>query len=212
MKKLLILLGAIFLIFSVSGLARADIITFDDVGPGSIGLIPDGYRSLIWHGIYAGTSLYIDGSQVAPGSGYDNGAVSGSYVGFNQLNVIRAQPGETLNFYGGYLTAAWNQGLNVSIQGYLNNVLVYHDLITLNPYAPTHFQQSFTNIDKLAFVAYGGTNAGLGGSGTQLAMDDLSISRLRGGEPVPEPATLLLLVSGLVGLVGVGRNRLRKTA
>ena len=55
----------------------------------------------------------------------------------------------------------------------------------------------------LSFGAWAHTEAA---NGRQIAFDNFTLTQ----HPVPEPSTMLLLGSGLVGLVGYGRRRLKK--
>jgi len=194
--------------------ARASVLVFDDVA-GAIagdpqGTIPNGYGGFNWSSFG-----FIDGAVVHPGSGYENGTVSGSYVGFNEFANVATVSDTSFIFVGVYLTAAWNDGLNIQVEG-LNGGIVLFDtglsplvvdtcpgtapgLPCITP-SPTFFNFGWTGIDELRFTASGGTNAGLGGSGAHFAMDDFTF------ETLPEPSATGLVAAGLL-LLGALRSR-----
>ena len=81
MKKVLMMLCAVMLVFGVASAASAAVLTFDDFTTGSYQAIPDGYGGFNWDN--ATTIMAVNGPIHAPGSGYEHGAVSGNYTAFN---------------------------------------------------------------------------------------------------------------------------------
>jgi len=185
MKKQVITMIVIVLSIMAT-VTKADILTFDDVTTAGEAVIPNGYGGLNWTEFGV-----VNSSSVVPGSGYDNGTVSGSYVAYNRYANIATASDGTFDFIGTYLTAAWNEDLNINLKGYNNNVLIYDQTVVVDPYAPTWFNFNFNNIDELVFDSFGGVNANLGGSGEHFAMDDFAFA-------IPEPSSMALmtLVSG----------------
>lgn len=140
------------------------------------------------------------------GGGYANGIVSGSYVayggaGMEPSDIVRDAP---FDFTSAYLTAAWNNGLNVQVTGYLQGNAIYQQALTIDTDAPTLFAFNFLGVDRVNFVSSGGTSAGLGGSGTHFAMDDATFSA---STVTPEPLSMALLGTGLFGLGAMRRRR-----
>jgi len=87
------------------------------------------------------------------------------------------------------------------------------------------YNQSFTLESSVpfqttthCFTVQGSTNAALsfdhdGGDCYGIFLDNVSItSSTSSPEPIPEPCTMLLLGTGLVGLAGMGRRRFRRNS
>ena len=55
------------------------------------------------------------------------------------------------------LAAAWNDGLNIQVQGYLKGQLVDSQTVVVNPSGPSLFTFNYQDIDTLKFVSSGGT-------------------------------------------------------
>ena len=142
---------------------------------------------------------YINQSYHA-GSGYDTGTVSAPFAAFNAFADPAVVSDGVFDFAGAYLTAAWNNGLNIRVQGYLGTTEIYAQTVTVDTTGPTWFDFNYYGIDSLRFSSSGGTNAGLGGAGEHFAMDNFTV--------VPVPGAALLGILGL-GAVGV---KLRKFA
>jgi len=186
--------------------AQGAVLTFDDITTtNSYTSIPDGYGGFDWNS----NAYVINGGSVHRNSGYDKGTVSGNYTAFNWF----ARPFEVsreglFNFEGAYLTAAWNTGLNIVVEGFESGALKYSETVTVDTDAPTWFDFDFLSIDSLNFSTFGGVDANPhdSGGGTHFAMDNFTYNT----EPVstPEPASLLALLA--LGGCGVGSMLKRK--
>lgn len=180
--------------------AAPTVITFEEFAGGP-NLIPNGYFGLNWDNMY-----HVNGSTEFTNSGYENGAVSGVRTaanGFANPAAITVS-GDPFNFFGAYFTAAWNNGLSITVEGYLNGSLDYTSTFQVNAAGPTFFPLNYSNVDELRFSSFGGVNAGLDGIGEHFAMDDFTFGA------IPEPSTMLLCLSGLTGYTLLRRSRPRR--
>ncbi|HET6900770.1 MAG TPA: PEP-CTERM sorting domain-containing protein [Vicinamibacteria bacterium] len=179
--------------------AQATVVGFDDLGP-CCSPIPNGYAGLDWNNFYS-----IQDNEL-PGSGYDNGTVSPHNTAFNWFaNPASISSGTPFTFNSAYLTAAWNNGLSIKVDGLLGSSLLYTNTVVVDTTGPTLFNFNYSGVDTVLFTSFGGTNADLGGSGAHFAMDDMTID----AAAIPEPTVLTLYGIGLVGLRFAARRRQR---
>jgi len=137
----------------------------------------------------------MNAPELWPNSGYNNGLVSGDYVAFPSKFYESGTGRITGNLYtfnGAYLTAAWRDGLNVQVDGYLNDSLIYSTTVVVDTTGPTWFDFDYIDIDELKFSSYGGVpNENYPyQTGYHFAMDNFTY--------IPEPTTLLLFALGTV--------------
>lgn len=208
----LLALALALVCLALPGVAAATVptvLTFEGISTLGIDDIPDGYGGLIWHDI--GGPLddpfnIIDGAAVFAQSGYENGTVSGSYVAFNpSFAAATVRDFARFNFRSAYLTAAWTVGLEITVQGFRDGLLVAAQTAVVDAFAPTEITFNFLDIDKLEFSSAcpsGCSDAGLGNSGLQFAMDDFTFDVTS----APEPRLPLLVALGGLALAG---SRLR---
>lgn len=185
----------------LAGPAHAELITFDDISDNGYGTqISNGYHGLNWNNFYAlNTPAYNP-------SGYQNGTVSFNNVAFNGYGGtadILAASG-TFTFTSAYLTGAWNDGLNIQVDGYQAGNLLFTQTVTVDSTSPTLFNFNYANVDDVRFTSSGGTPHGYNGGGEHFAMDNVTVN----AAAVPEASSVagLALMSG-AGLLGLKLRR-----
>ena len=190
----------------VPAVSHATLVTFDDLTC-TLTPIPANYAGLTWSNFSC-----LNGPTDRPGTGYANGTVSPYNVAYNAggnpANFSISSPGSfTLN--SAYLTAAWNNNLDVQVQAYRSGSLVSTTNHVLQATGPTLVNFNLVNVDQVVFTSSGGVNVGLGGSGTHFAMDNLVVNEPIGTTtPVPTLSQwTLLLLSGLLGALALGMRR-----
>jgi hypothetical protein len=186
-----------------SGVVNATVLTFDDRSGSAPDPIEDGYAGLNWSNL---RSLF--GCIPYPESGYCDGTVSGYNIVYNIYARDAAVSSDSLfDFDGTYLTAAWNDQLNIQVLGFNGETLLYDSTVLVNSDEPTWFDFSYAGIDRLEFSSFGGVDADSadGGSGNHFVMDNFTFT----STVVPIPAAVWLFGSALAGL---GWMRRRKTA
>lgn len=195
MAKLAVPLIVLLLSMLPSGIARsATLVTFDDLPQppftDSRVPIPNGYGGLTWQNFD-----YTDGRfGELVDSGYDRGAVSPFFTAHNAFGEPSALGGVVFDLSSFYLTAAWNDGLQVDVQGFLGTDLLYDDLFVIDTNAPVFIQLDYLGVDRVTFNSHGGTRAPrLEFDGEQFVMDNLTVN------VAPEPAALALVGLALAG-------------
>jgi hypothetical protein len=139
-------------------------------------------------------------------SGYGHGAVSGTHVAYNSGGSAASLSSlSSFLFTGAYFTGAWNDGLSITVNGFLGGVATLSKTFVVDSLAPT-WQTFGWNVDRLSFSSAGGVDhAGYAGSGTHFALDNFTYNEVLSS--VPEPETYAMFAVGL-GLLGVfGRRR-----
>jgi hypothetical protein len=207
LKKLCICALALIAVQSMAiGTASATLIDFDSGVP-NFSPVPNGYGGLNWSNFYG-----LDTSVYEP-SGYVNGVVSSNFVVYNAWgNPASFSNSSTFTFNSAYLTAAWNDGLQITVQGFvggLGGTQLDSTTLTVNTSGPTLETFNWSGIDTVLFTSSGGTNHGYNGAGEHFAMDNVMINNPL---PTPEPGGLTLLSLGFASIGGMGWLKRRRSA
>lgn len=205
-----------FITLGIGGAVQASTLTFDELSttpiPGSRspggGAVPNGYQGLNFNNLF-----YVNGATTASisgGAGYGNGTVSGSnvaYNGFGNPAIVSTSTG-TFDFNSAYLTASFDDSLNVLVEGFSGGVSKYSETVAVNTHAATLFNFDFLGIDQLVF------SSKPGGGGKQFALDNATFNETQTvpSQNVPEPMTVCgtLLAGGMGVLMKKKQATLKK--
>jgi hypothetical protein len=173
----------------------ADLITFDDLPQSDDGLaINSPYHGLEWLNFYE-----VDGLGVGGLTGFGAAVVSPDNVAFNGFGeaagIFSDNP---FTLVSAYLTAIWNDGLQVETKGFIGGELAYDNTYTLSATQPTLIDFNFSGVDEVNFISSGGSPhlAYTGVPGYQFAMDNVVIL------PVQMPPQIIAQPVG--GIVAAG--------
>ncbi|QLE47163.1 PEP-CTERM sorting domain-containing protein [Nostoc sp. C057] len=195
------------IVLGIGAVAQATVLTFDDIAPIPVNdRISNGYGGLNWDNFD-----YINGSNTALSlTGYDNGRVSGDYVAFNGFGDTALVSDGIFNFNSAYLTAAWNNGLSVTVEGFKSGATLYSKTVVVDTTQPTLVNFDYLGIDELRFTSFGGVEPDYlietGGSGTQFVLDNFTFNEKV--TSVPEPTLLPAILS--IATVSAGSVLRRK--
>jgi len=194
------------LTLSAKSASAQTLITFDDISiPTNNDLISitNGYRGFNWNNFWV-LSVSNQTSMYGVTNGDNYGMVSPPNVAFNGSGNPAEidSTGTSFDFFSAYLTGAWNNDLNIEVEGYDGTNLLYDQTVVASATSPTLFTFDYLGINRLYFNSYGGEPAGFPrGSGEQSAMDNLTF------EFIPEPSSLLLTALGVVTLCAYVRRK-----
>ncbi len=175
------------LVFAAGSTHSQTVITFDDIplNNGTGEFLAGNYHGLVWNNF--GVVNGILAPRNAPfhiTNGVYYGVVSSSNVavaasgGFSEID----SPGTNFNFLSAYFTPAWNNNLNIEVQGFSGINLIYDQTVIASATNSTLFTFNYSGINRLSFTGSGGQSAFDGIVDSGFAMDNFTF------EFVPEPS------------------------
>lgn len=156
--------------------AKAELLTFDNLPDVTHqGTMPNGYGGLDWTDFY-----YVDGlhNNYNP-SGYSVGTISDRNVIFNGHGTTASfSAANPFTLASLYVTAAWRDGLKVTITGKLGGKVKDVTTYTIGSTSPSFLTPDFTGINDVTISTAGGTHnpAYPFADNKQVAIDNISLS------------------------------------
>lgn len=165
-------------------------------------IIQNGYAGFNWNNFYTLNGAWGASQYSSPG--YMNGTTSGNCIAFNGFGAPSTVSSLTpFSFNGGWFTAAFTNGLSLSITAFNGATQLFQSFLTLDTQTPQQLAVLWDNVDRVEFAS------GTGTPGSQFVFDDFRFNNAPIPSVVPEPASLVLLGSGLLGLAAVQYRRRR---
>lgn len=190
-------IGIAAILLSTMPATAGTVVCFDDLttAPRLPDNIPAGYGGFNWTNFGVAKD-----DHKGVNTGYYNAAVSGDYVAFNHYGDPASFSSDTpITLVGANFTAAWRDGLQVDVEGYLAGDLVYSTAFTIDTYGPKWIQFDWDDVDQVMFRSSGGVGVGFAQDSYQFAMDNLSYH-------TPAPGAIILAGFG-TGLTSWLRRR-----
>ncbi|HEY9228715.1 MAG TPA: PEP-CTERM sorting domain-containing protein [Gemmatimonadaceae bacterium] len=169
--------------------AQTQVIGFEGLGAGAV---PVGYAGLTWSaGPFSFWNIALSGSSLFRGSTGNASAYSEETA-----TLSFSRPGEAFDFNSIFLSEVLSgppdrTDINTTIWGFRDGELVYETSIPLDHFDMVKYDLNWTNVDKVTIGAIKG----------RIIVDDITLTS------TPEPATMLLVGSGLAGVFGAARRR-----
>ena len=211
--RLSVRFAAAILVLAVPTVAKAQIIGFDDVSnTATIGTgIENGYYGFNWNNWNVTNTNWED---LLPGGHYQK-ARSGEYVAYNTGGNMASISRDTyFNFQSAWFSSGWLDPILLTVTGYRNGEAVFTSALELTTGAAVYHEFDWFDIDMVTFETAGGeplVNPQYAWRHFNMEDAVFSASAATGFTTTPEPATVGLMATGLVGLAGAGWVRRRKS-
>ncbi|MEH1926751.1 PEP-CTERM sorting domain-containing protein [Nostoc sp.] len=204
-------IAAVAIVLGIGAVAQATVLTFDDIAPISYyEQIPNGYGGFNWDNFN-----YVNGlNTIDRRTGYDNGRVSGDYVAFNGDGNPALVSNSVFDFNSAYLTAAWNNGLSVTVKGLKSGATLYSKTVVVDTTQPTLVNFDFFGVDELKFTSFGGVEPDYlikSGAGTHFALDNFTFNEKATSVPEPTLLPALLTIATLSAGSVLRRKQLKQS-